>query len=144
MIDFLISRIKAGAVYHSICLQALRRLFVTVLSNQPLLQNPKTLIIMTIVQWIFSLTFCLPKLNLYPMISDICLGPFHRRYVFIHLSIAVYLIPIILLVVIYSIIIRYIKKILQHIFYKVSVLKIVYVEKSSSNVESSFRCLFYL
>ncbi|CAF2416389.1 unnamed protein product [Rotaria sp. Silwood2] len=75
----------AGSVYHSICLQALHRLFVTVLSNQSQLQSPKFLITMTIIQWISSLTFCLPKLNPCP-ISDLCLGPFHGRYVFIHLS----------------------------------------------------------
>ena len=100
----------AGAVYHSICLQALHRLFVTVFSHRLLLQNPKILITMAIVQWTFSLTFCLPKLNPYPMISDMCLGPFHRRYVFIHLSVAVYLLPTILLIIIYSMILRYIKK----------------------------------
>jgi len=100
----------AGAVYHSICLQALHRLFVTVLSNRPQLKSPKALITMIIIQWIFSLTFCLPKLNPYPMISDICLGPFHRRYVFIHLALAVYFVPIIFLIIIYSLILRYIKQ----------------------------------
>jgi hypothetical protein len=100
----------AGSVYHSICLQAFHRLFVTVFSHRPQLQNVKVLVIMLIIQWIFSLTFCLPKLNSYPMISDICLGPFHHRYVFIHLSFAVYLIPIIILIIIYSLILRYIKK----------------------------------
>jgi hypothetical protein len=100
----------AGAVYHSICLQALHRLFVTVLSNRRRLQNRKVLLVMIIIQWTFSLTFCLPKLNPYPMISDICLGPFHRRYVFIHLAIAVYFLPIIFLIIIYSLIFRYIKE----------------------------------
>jgi hypothetical protein len=100
----------AGSVYHSICLQALHRLFVTVYSDHPNLQSPKVLITMTIIQWLFSLTFCLPTLNPYPMIDDICLGPFHRRYVFIHLSIAVYFLPIIFLIIIYSLILHYIKK----------------------------------
>lgn len=99
-----------GAVYHSICLQALHRLFVIVFSSRSTLQCPKTLIIMVIIQWIFSLTFCLPKVNPYPMISDICLGPFHRRYVFIHLSIAVYLLPTTLLIIIYTTIFCYIRK----------------------------------
>jgi len=100
----------AGSVYHSICVQALHRLFVTVYSNHPNLQSLKVLITISIIQWIFSLTFCLPTLNPYPMIDDICLGPFHRRYVFIHLSIAVYFLPIIFLIIIYSIILRYIRK----------------------------------
>jgi hypothetical protein len=99
-----------GAVYHSICLQALHRLFVIVFANRRRLQNPKVLVTMTIVQWIFSLTFCLPKLNPYPMISDMCLGPFNRRYVFVHLAVAVYLLPLILLIIVYSLIIRYIKQ----------------------------------
>lgn len=99
-----------GSVYHSICLQALHRLFVVVFPSRTVLQKPKTLIIMTIIQWIFSLTFCLPKLNAYPMISDICLGPFHFRFVFIHLTIAVYLFPTILLICIYSIIFHEINK----------------------------------
>jgi hypothetical protein len=100
----------AGSVYHSICLQAFHRLFVTVLSHRSRLQDGRVILTMSIIQWIFSLTFCLPTLNPYPMISDICLGPFHRRYVFIHLAFAVYLFPIITLIITYSLILRYIKK----------------------------------
>jgi hypothetical protein len=49
-----------GALYHSLCVQALHRLFVTVYSTRRYLQTRRFHIYMIIIQWIFSATFSLP------------------------------------------------------------------------------------
>jgi hypothetical protein len=51
-----------GALYHTLCVQALHRLFVTVYSTRRSLQTTRCSIYMIIVQWIFSATFGLPML----------------------------------------------------------------------------------
>lgn len=50
----------AGILYHTLCVQALYRLFVTVYSTRRYLQTARFITSMVVVQWIFSTTFCLP------------------------------------------------------------------------------------
>jgi hypothetical protein len=51
-----------GLLYHTLCVQALYRLFVTVYSTRRYLQTTRFNIYMVVVQWIFSITFGLPTL----------------------------------------------------------------------------------
>jgi hypothetical protein len=51
-----------GLLYHTLCVQALHRLFVTVYSTRRYLQTTRFNISMVVVQWIFSATFGLPTL----------------------------------------------------------------------------------
>ena len=51
-----------GVLYHTLCVQALYRLFVTVYSTHRYLQKTRFKIYMIVVQWIFSITFGLPML----------------------------------------------------------------------------------
>ncbi len=49
-----------GVLYHTLCVQALHRLFVTVYSTRRYLQTVRFNIYMVVVQWVFSATFGLP------------------------------------------------------------------------------------
>jgi hypothetical protein len=51
-----------GVFYHTLCVQALHRLFVTVYSTRRYFQTTRFNIYMVVVQWIFSATFGLPFL----------------------------------------------------------------------------------
>ena len=51
-----------GLLYHTLCVQALHRLFVTVLATRRYLQSKRTIIIIVIVQWLISGCFVLPIL----------------------------------------------------------------------------------
>jgi hypothetical protein len=51
-----------GVLYHTLCVQALHRLFVTVYSTRRYLQTTRFNIYMVVAQWIFSATFGLPLL----------------------------------------------------------------------------------
>jgi hypothetical protein len=51
-----------GVLYHTLCIQALHRLFVTVYSTRRYLQTKHFSILMVVIQWIFSTTFGLPML----------------------------------------------------------------------------------
>lgn len=49
-----------GLFYHSLCVQAFHRLFVTVYSTRRILQSTYFTLSMIIAQWIFSSVFALP------------------------------------------------------------------------------------
>ncbi len=51
---------SAGIVYHTLCLQALHRLFVTIYSTRRYLQGRCFNISILVIQWIFSISFALP------------------------------------------------------------------------------------
>jgi len=51
---------STGILYHTLCVQALYRLFVTVYSTRRYLQTIRFNISMVVIQWIFSTTFGLP------------------------------------------------------------------------------------
>lgn len=51
---------STAMVYHTLCVQALHRLFVTVYSTRRSLQKNQVSVIMIILQWIISVTFALP------------------------------------------------------------------------------------
>jgi len=55
-------QVGTGVFYHTFCVQALHRLFVTVYSTRRYLQTTRFNICMVVVQWIFSATFGLPVL----------------------------------------------------------------------------------
>lgn len=58
----LLLQASTGVLYHSLCVQALHRLFVTVYSTRRYLQTKQFNISMIIIQWIFSSIFGLPAL----------------------------------------------------------------------------------
>lgn len=66
-----------GLLYHTLCIQALHRLVVTVLSTRRYLQSKGVIIIAVILQWAISSSFTLPIiLNnriLYDVGSHMCL-----------------------------------------------------------------------
>jgi hypothetical protein len=51
---------STGILYHTLCIQALHRLFVTVYSTRRYLHTIRFNISMVVIQWIFSATFGLP------------------------------------------------------------------------------------
>ena len=53
-------QITTGLFYHTLCVQALHRLFVTVYSTRRYLQTVRFNISMVVIQWIFSAAFGLP------------------------------------------------------------------------------------
>jgi hypothetical protein len=53
-------QITTGILYHTLCVQALHRLFVTVYSTRRYLQTVRFNISMVVIQWIFSTAFGLP------------------------------------------------------------------------------------
>ena len=55
-------QVGTGLLYHTLCVQALHRLFVTVYSKRQYLQTRRFNIFMVVIQWIFSATFGLPIL----------------------------------------------------------------------------------
>ena len=56
----LVLHTSTGIFYHTLCVQALYRLFVTVYSTRRYLQTVRFTISIVVVQWIFSTTFGLP------------------------------------------------------------------------------------
>lgn len=58
----LILQAGTGALYHTLCVQAFHRLFVTVYSTRRYLQTTRFTVLMVLMQWIFSTTFGLPML----------------------------------------------------------------------------------
>jgi hypothetical protein len=58
----LLLQVGTGLLYHTLCVQALRRLFVTVYSTRRALQTKQFTIFLIVIQWIFSGTFGLPML----------------------------------------------------------------------------------
>lgn len=56
----LILHTSTGIFYHTLCVQGLYRLFVTVYSTRRYFQTIRFTISMVVVQWIFSTTFGLP------------------------------------------------------------------------------------
>ena len=53
---------STGMLYHTLCVQAFHRLFVTVYSTRRSLQTQQMTVIMVILQWIISSGFALPLL----------------------------------------------------------------------------------
>lgn len=51
-----------GVLYHTLCVQAFYRLFVTVYSTRRYLQSKQFIGLMVLIQWIFSASFGLPAL----------------------------------------------------------------------------------
>lgn len=56
----LLLQVTTGILYHTLCIQALHRLFVTVYSNRGYLQTKRSNICMITIQWMFSILFGLP------------------------------------------------------------------------------------
>ena len=73
----------AGIFYHTLCVQALHRLFATVYSTRRYLQTVRSTMLMVGIQWIFSTTFGLPiyftdRIN-YQSESGMCQVRFEER-----------------------------------------------------------------
>ena len=65
-----------GLLYHTLCVQALHRLFVTVLAKRRSLQSKRLILMLVAAQWLFSSSFVLPialrdRLR-YNQVSRIC------------------------------------------------------------------------
>lgn len=63
---------STAMLYHTLCVQALHRIFVTVYSTRRSLQHNRISVMMVIIQWIISGTFLLPLLltNRFPYHRD--------------------------------------------------------------------------
>ncbi|CAF3293771.1 unnamed protein product [Rotaria sp. Silwood2] len=100
-------------LYHTLCVQALHRLFVTVLARQRYLQSTRVIIFLVILQWLMSLGLCLPMLLtghiVYHPKSRICQVAMSDLFVLLGLAVFVYLCPLIWIGIVYIQIVRYAK-----------------------------------
>ncbi|CAF1299714.1 unnamed protein product [Adineta steineri] len=102
-----------GVLYHTLCVQALYRLFVTVYSARRSLQTTRFIILVVVIQWIFSISFGLPILFTghitYQQGSRICQVSLEDTIGFIYFASIIFFIPLIMIVYIYFRIVKYMK-----------------------------------
>lgn len=53
---------STGLFYHTLCIQALHRLFVTVYAQRRCLQSRCVIVSIVVTQWLISITFAIPIL----------------------------------------------------------------------------------
>ncbi|CAF1308873.1 unnamed protein product [Adineta ricciae] len=102
-----------GLLYHTLCVQALRSLFVVVFSAQRSLQSKPIIASITIVQWLVSITFAIPSLVLgrivYQAGSRICQASLNDLVIFLYLSFFIYFGPVAFILSIYARIVYFAK-----------------------------------
>ncbi|CAF0953016.1 unnamed protein product [Adineta ricciae] len=102
-----------GVLYHTLCVQAFYRLFVTVYSTRRYLQTKQFIGLIVLIQWIFSATFGLPILFIgritYQAGSRICQVSL-EDISFIYFSLVIFFLPLIIIIIIYVQIVQYMKR----------------------------------
>ncbi|CAF1123880.1 unnamed protein product [Adineta ricciae] len=102
-----------GLLYHTLCVQALRSLFVVVFSAQRSLQSKPIIASITIVQWLISIMFAIPALVIgrivYQAGSHICQASLNDLVIFLYLSIFIYFGPVTFILSIYTRIVYFAK-----------------------------------
>ncbi|UJR14351.1 hypothetical protein I4U23_001347 [Adineta vaga] len=110
----LLLQIGTGVLYHTLCVQAFYRLFVTVYSTQQYLQTTRFIILMVLIQWIFSASFGLPifftNRITYQSGSRICQVSLEDTIGFVYFSLVIFFLPLIIIIIIYFQIVQYMKR----------------------------------
>jgi len=102
-----------GAIFHSLCLQALHRLFSNVLKtgvgNHGILWSRWFYTILIIVQWLISITYVLPVYRNIAFIPGSCLYQMSLTHIpsFFDGLFGIYAIPLFLIIIVYLIIWRF-------------------------------------
>ncbi|CAF0846343.1 unnamed protein product [Adineta steineri] len=103
-----------GLLYHTICIQAIHRLFVVVFATRRYLQSKQVIVSLTIVQWLISAIFGIPALVLgrivYQPGNRICQASMNDIVIFLYLAMFIYFFPLVIIIPTYIRIVHFSKQ----------------------------------
>ncbi|CAF1094933.1 unnamed protein product [Adineta steineri] len=105
---------STGLFYHTLCIQAIYRLFVTVFAQRRNLQSNYTIIPIVVIQWIISSSFGIPilltrRIRFYAE-GRICQVSINNIFGFMYLGTFIYFLPLSIIIYIYITILNYTKR----------------------------------